>query len=218
MKKEEIFKLKEKQANHVVKTTQHVVMINAITKMPSSGGSGCLINYRGRLFFITVQHVADKIGKQTCIDLGKHQTDGNDVYNVGAMNFLNQYEVVKIDGKNQELKELKPLDIAYAEVRGNFEAFQREMQIGDYRISSDYKRIHFSETPELRKKNECYSFFGRIGGKLKGSVLVQQEKLVLCISYDCKIGYFERFILHETFSDPSDLRGIRQQTIVLQTD
>lgn len=217
MKKEEIFKLKEELANHVVKTTQHVVMINAITKMPSSGGSGCLINYRGRLFFITVQHVADKIGKQTCIDLGKHQTDGNDVYNVGVMNFLNQYEVVKIDGKNQELKELEPLDIAYAEVRGNFEAFQREMQIGDYRISSDYKRIHFSETPELPKKNECYSFFGRIGGKLKGSVLVQQEKLVLCISYDCKIGYFERFILHETFSDPADLRGISGAPIISET-
>lgn len=217
MKKDKNFKLKEELANHVVKTTQPVVMIDAITKMPSSGGSGCLINYRGRLFFITVQHVADKVGKQTCIDLGKHQTDGNDVYNVGVMNFVDQYEFAGFDTNNPELKELKPLDIAYAEVKGDFEAFQKEMQIGDYRISGDHKRIHFSETPELPNKDECYSFFGRIKGKLKGNVLEQQEKLVFCVPYDRKIGFFERFILHETFSDPADFRGISGAPIISET-
>lgn len=217
MKKEEIFKLKEELANHVVKMTQHVVIIDSTTNMPSSGGSGCLINYRGRLFFITVQHVADTIGKQICIDLGKHQTDGNEVYKIGTFNFLKQYEMVGIDEKDPEIRELKPLDIAYAEVRENIKSFQKEIQIGEYLISSDYKRIHISESQELPNKKECYSFYGRIGGKLKGNVLDQQGKLVLCISYDRKVGYFERFILPETFLNPDELKGMSGAPIISES-
>lgn len=217
MTKEEIFKLKEELANHVVKTTQHVVMIDATTKIPSSTGSGCLIYYRARCFFVTVQHVAEKVGKETCIDLGIERNDGNDVYNVGTMNFVHQYELIRLDTDNPELKELKPLDIAYAEVKGDFEAFQKEMQIGNYKITADNRRIHFSETPELPNNDECYSFFGRIRGKLNGHVLEQQSKLVLCLPYDCKVGYFERFLLHETITDPFDYKGTSGAPIISET-
>jgi hypothetical protein len=217
MTEQEIFKLKEDLANHVVKTTQHVIMIDPTTKMPSSGGSGCLINYRNRCFFITVQHVADKVGKETCIDLGKDQVDGNDVHNVGEMNFIDQYEIIGLDTDDPELIELKPLDIAYAEIKGSIEVFQKEMQIGKYKITAGNKQIHFAETPELPNKDECYSFFGRIRGKLNGNVLEQEAKLVLCVKYDCKVKYFERFLLHEPFTDPLDYKGMSGGPIISET-
>ena len=217
MTEEEIFELKEQLVNHVVKTTQHVVMLDSVTRKPSSGGSGCLIVYRDRCFFITVQHVADQAGKETCIDLGKQQVGGNDVYNVGAMNFIDQYVFTGLGTDALELEQLKPLDIAYAEVTGDIEIFQAEMQIGSYRVSAGNKQIHFSETPELPTKDECYSFFGRTRSGFDGDVLQQYPKLVLCIEYDCKIGSLERFLLGEPITDPRDYQGTSGAPIISET-
>jgi hypothetical protein len=217
MTQEEIFKIKEELANHVVKTTQHVIMLDSTSKLPESGGSGCIIAYRDRCFFITVQHVADKIGKETCIDIGKHDDTGTYLHNVGAMNFIDQYEIIAINTDEPEVKKLKSLDIAYTELKDGFEAFQTETKFGDYLITADKKRIHFSDTDELPNNTDCYSFFGRIKGKPNGMVLEQAETLVLCFKYDCKVGYFERFILNEIITDPEDFQGTSGAPIISET-
>jgi len=217
MTDQEIFKLKEDLANHVVKTTQHLVLIDPNTKMPFSGGSGCLIIYKERLFLVSVQHVTDKIGKETCIDLGKTKDDGTDLYNVGAMNYVDQYRIEGLDTVDPELIELKPLDLTYVEIKGDLEVFQKERQFGEYKITAGNKQMHYAETPEIPNKNECYSFFGRIRGKLNGNILEQQEKLVFCIKYDCKIENFERFLLHENITDPFDYKGTSGAPIISET-
>lgn len=217
MTQQEIFKIKEELANHVVKTTQHVIMLDSISKLPTSGGSGCIIVYRDRYFFITVQHVADKVGKETCIDIGKYDSNGTYLHNVGAMNFVDQYEITGLDTDEPELKKLKPLDIAYTELKDNFEAFQKETKFGDYLITDDNKRIHFSYTTELPNKTDCYSFFGRVKGKPNGMILEQVETLVLCFKYDCKVGYFERFLLNEIINDPEDYQGTSGAPIISET-
>ena len=217
MTEEEIFKMKEALANHVVKATQHIVMIDPVTKLPSSGGSGCLIIYHDRLFLISVQHVTDKVEKAACIDLGTDKSDGSDLYSLGSMNFIKQFEFSEFNASTPELIELDPLDITYVEINGNIEVFQKEKKFDRYTITEDNKRLLYTELTDTPNKEERYSFFGRIRGKLKGSILEQQEKLILGIHYDRKIGYFERFILPETMIDPFGYKGTSGAPIISET-
>lgn len=217
MSEEEIFKLKLDLANHVVKTTQHVIMIDENTDLPVGSGSGSLIIYRERCFFITVQHVTDKVGLETCIDLGHNSLNGNHVYRLGTMNYIDQFRVAGMNTANPELEKLPTLDIAYTEVRENFAAKQKDMQIGNYRINADLKRIHLSETDELPNTNECYSFFGRVRSKFDGWTLTQQPSLFLCIPYDRREGYYERFLLSNVITDPADFKGTSGAPIISES-
>src|ERR1700747_3369565 len=103
-------KLLEELINYVVKATQHVVMLDPKTLIPASGGSGCLIIYKERLFFISVQHVTDKTNLQACLDLGTGTTEGTNVFSLPAFNFIDQYRIDGLDLGETTLEKLKSFD------------------------------------------------------------------------------------------------------------
>ncbi|WP_417353509.1 hypothetical protein [Flavobacterium alkalisoli] len=193
--------------NHIVKSTQHIVMLNPATLMPEKIGSGCLIIYRNKLFFISVQHVTEVEGLQAVMDTGKVGKDGTTVYSLPVLNYVKELDLEKYVLQEDLYAQLKPLDICYAEIKGDLETLQEEMTIADVLVTADSKRFLITELTKRPYREGNYSFFGRIRPAGFENELIQTEKLVLGLKYDCKIGPFERFLLKDNITDHKDFKG-----------
>lgn len=207
----------EELVNHVVKSTQHTIMVDPKTLMPTSGGSGCLIIYKERLFFVSVQHVTEKVGKQAALDTGTGNEDGTNVFSLPALNFIDQFNIEGLEIDEPILQRLKSLDICYTEITGSIEIRQRLKKFGEIVVTSDSKRMVYSNLDYEPTTEEGYCFHGRIRGKLEGNTLRQIDKLVLGIKYDCKIGPYERFILDKEIIDELDYQGSSGAPIFSET-
>lgn len=210
-------KLLEELINHVVKSTQHVIMIDPETLMPSSGGSGLLLFYKKRLFFVSVQHVTDKAGKQAALDTGIGDENGTNLYSLPALNFIDQFSVDGLDIGQPVLKKLKSLDICYTEIKDSIEIKQTLKKFGDTVVTADSKRMIYTNLDYEPTFEEGYSFHGRIRGELEDNTLNQIDKLVLGMKYDGKIGPFERFILEEEIVNELDYQGTSGAPIFSET-
>ena len=199
--------LKNELINHVVKSTMSVLTIDSKTKIPTGGGMGCLIKYKERNFFVSVQHVTDEEGEETCIELGKTDSDGNNVYCVGGLNYIDEFEITNLYDEEPELKEIGPLDISYVEILDPIEIVQNQLVFGSNTVTPDKKRILFEDLKTLPNYDEGYSFYGKINGELVEQTLKRQDKIVLGLKYDKKVGYFERFLLHDIMTNPEDYEG-----------
>ncbi|MDP2162196.1 MAG: alpha/beta hydrolase, partial [Flavobacterium sp.] len=197
----------EELVNHVVKSTQHVIMLDPTTLMPTSAGSGCLIIYKERLFFVSVQHVTDKVGKQAALDMGTGNEDGTNIYSLPSLNFIDELNIDRLGIDTPIMQKLKSLDICYTEITDSIEIRQRLKNFGEIVVTPDSKRMVYSNLDYKPNTEEVYSFHGKIRGELKGNKLHQTDKLVLGIKYDGKIGPYERFILDEKIVDKLDYQG-----------
>ncbi|OXB03339.1 hypothetical protein B0A81_18585 [Flavobacterium plurextorum] len=161
IKLEENDKLEE-LADYVVKATQHVVMLDPDTLMPGAPGSGCAIKYRERLFFISVRHVTDRIGLQTAIDKGTGTQNGTNVFVIPELNYIDTVELLE-GTEEEDLNTITPLDICYAEIKEDFEIFQKEIVFNEkIRVEAGNKIIPFTNLDFKPTKGEKYSLYGRI--------------------------------------------------------
>ena len=83
----------EELVNHVVKSTQQIILIDPETPIPTMGGSGCLINYKERLFLVSVLHGMNKVGKQAALDTGTGNENETNFILLPALNFINQNDM-----------------------------------------------------------------------------------------------------------------------------
>jgi esterase/lipase superfamily enzyme len=210
-------KLLEELVNHVVKSTQHLIMVIPKTLIPTSSGSGCLIIYKERLFFVSVQHVTDKVGKQAALDTGTGNEGGTNIFTLPPLNFIDQYNIEGLGIDEPILQKLKSLDICYTEITGSIEIRQRPKKFGEIVVTSGSKRMVYSNLDHELTAEEGYCFHGRIRGKLEGNKLQQTDKLVLGIKYDAKIGPYERFILDKDIVDELDYQGTSGAPIFSET-
>ena len=142
--KNEPTNLKNELINHVVKSTVSVLTIDSQTRIPTGGGMGCLINYKERNFFISVQHVTDEEGEETCIELGKTDSNGNNVYCVGGLNYIDEFEVSDLYGEEPELKEIGPLDISYVEIMDTFELEQNKLVFNSEIVTKEINEFYLT--------------------------------------------------------------------------
>lgn len=206
--------LRHELINHVVKSTISVLTIDQQTKIPTGGGMGCLINYKERNFFISVQHVTDEEGEETCIEFGKINSEGKNVYCVGGLNYVDEFEISNLYDKEPELKEIGPLDISYVEITDPLDIEQNQITFNSDVVTKDKKRILSDDLQTLPNYDEGYCFYGKINGKLEGLTLERQDKIVLGLKYDKKVGYFERFLLHDVMTNPEDYEGTSGAPII----
>ena len=209
--------LKRELINYIVKGTQHVIMIDRKMLLPLSGGSGGLIIYKDRLFFVSVQHVTDLAGKQAALDTGITNNNEAQLFSLPALHFVDEYNIEDLNLNPLEISKLRTLDICYTEITGSLEIKQQEKKFNDIVVSADSKIMVYTNLDNEPTKNQGYSFYGRIGGTIKGNTLEQTDKLVLGMKYDRKIGPFERFILNDPILNELDFKGTSGAPIFSET-
>ena len=66
--------------NLIAKASQHIIMCRPSDMEPQRFGSGCIIQYKGRRFLLSVAHVTDIDDLATCIETGLPALDLKHLY------------------------------------------------------------------------------------------------------------------------------------------
>lgn len=187
-----------------VRGTYQVVVTDKMLN-PKSMGSGCVLYYNERLFFLTVAHVTDKADVSVTIETNKNSVDGKTPnYCVGQMNYRDLYKVKDIEalraGKELSLDNLElieRLDFSFAELKEVPEILQKPMDFAEHgAVSAGTKLVIPKDALNTRPtREEPLFFYGTITPKLEGGILSRLPKLTVDAEYICDEGRFYKIKL-----------------------
>ena len=156
--------------NKVVKSTLHTIQIDPRTQMSTGTGSGCLIAYKGRLFFASVVDISDRSGLQIVLETGK--VSGATTYPLPGLRFAALLNSEGVSGPEV----LRTLSLCYAEIKETLELNQEA-------IPSD-----LASTPG---KDDTFVFDANTMERGPAS---QNTRLVTAAKHLGKAGIFEQFL------------------------
>lgn len=182
-----------------VRASYQIVVTDKNNK-PVGMGSGCLLYYKNRLFFLTVAHVTDEKDVSVTVETNKEPVNCNTPnYCVGNMNYYDLFdkgEIEKLknekDFKLDRLKKIETLDFAFAELTEMIEVLQKEIDFKHHGLVSNSTKIVIPENEliAIPDSNEQILFYGTINGKFENEILERQPKLTV----DCEfLGEHDRF-------------------------
>ena len=120
---------------------------------PVEFASGCLIDYRGRRFLLSVQHAVGKLSTNWVVDLGQSSTTGMAYYKPNSFNYVAEI-------KRGE-SEIRQIDFCYTEVSTDLTGvYQHVTPRGIF----DERPRHIFQTnlDDMPAANEIYAFSGEV--------------------------------------------------------
>lgn len=209
------------QIKKVIRSTVHIVMIDPITMLPKGVGSGCIIDYKDKEILLTVAHVTDKEAG-TCIETGLPSVNGETMlYSVGAMNYLEKYDVTKYEEQLEILKN-KPhriedidfglIDFSYASLLDKVDFIQNEIRLEKFTLKKSKKLSLKTDLTNKPSIEIDYAFFGRIKpllikGTPKGDIFETQEIFYGGLKFIRQIKHYYEFELPSPNKDDADFEG-----------
>src|SRR3546814_17812320 len=100
--------------------------------MPDSVASGCIVNYRGRKFVLSVSHATGN-GDNWAAELKHVQGRGTELYRFGNINFLTEHNIV--DGTGEDV------DFSYSQVPAAFGAWFQVLDPSGFVQRSEERRV-----------------------------------------------------------------------------
>lgn len=199
-----------------VKASYQVVVTDEKLK-PTDMGSGCILYYQKRLFFLTVAHVVDSKDSVVTIETNKVPVNGKTPnYCVGAMNYIDLFKIEDIEKLKKEkefteenLKKIETLDFAFAELTEVVEVLQKKMDFEEHGIVPNGTKIIIPETEliSLPNSNEPILFYGTINGKFENGILEREPKLTVDAEYLGEQDRFYKFKLLKNIENGSEFQG-----------
>ena len=136
---------------------------------PINSASGCIINYSGKNFILTVSHATKNMGRWA-IEIGYEHPNGTKFYKIGQMNFLIEASL------NSSI--VKDIDFSYAIISDDISPLYQKIN-PDGRIINEYPRtinqIDFDAQPT---PNQKYGFSGQTKLSLENQYLFGEVILV----------------------------------------
>lgn len=191
-----------------------VMMAPGVLK-PEGFGSGCMVSYKGRFFFLSVAHVTDLEGLATYIQTNQPPQDGKSpAYGVGAMRYYDIYKVPSgvFEQGIKEFEELltdfeETLDVTFCEISQPIEVVQPEWDFGAYKVDKGYKVVLNLDTAGNPEKGKLYSFSGWIKQDFKNNILHHQPTVKLGLQFRGKRGRLYYFTVPKIITDAEDYQG-----------
>ena len=203
----------------IAKASYQLWVVAPDTRKPCGFGSGCIVNYQERSFFLSVAHVTCETGGTTCI-VTNQPLEGNlqsKLYNVGELCYFTEYKlpenIHEMKLKNFEELQVKShckerLDITCCEIKEKLECIQPELTFRESKIHRDSKvhlNLDFAGNPNESKR---YGFFGTVRHRIEGDALAKSDPTFkLDLQYKGTYEKFHLFLSQETMKDPDDYRG-----------
>ena len=205
----------------IIRTTLHIVMSDPQTLLPKGIGSGCIIDYDKKEILLTVAHVTNKEAA-TCIVTGQppmnYQTP---MYSVGAMNYLEKYDITKYEEQIEQLKkepdrieeiDFGLIDFSYATLQHKIDFIQQEINFKEFTVKQSKKLIIKTDLTEKPTSEKEYGFFGRIKPLyLKGTPLADtfetQEIFYGGVKFIRQIKHYYEFELPNPIKSHADFKG-----------
>lgn len=219
------------QIEKIIRSTVHIIMSEPVTMLPKGIGSGCIVNYKDKEILLTVAHVTDKEAG-TCIVSGLPPVKGQmPLYSVGAMNYLEKYDVTKYEEQIEILKN-KPerieeidfglIDFSYATLMHKADFIQNEIEFKEFTVKKSKKLLIKTDLTDKPTVEKEYGFFGRIKplflkGTPMGDVFETQETFYGGLKFIRQIKHYYEFELLNPIQDNADFKGTSGAPI-LDTD
>ena len=193
------------------------VVVTEESNEPIGMGSGCLLYYRSRLFFLTVAHVTNEENVSITIETNKIPHNGkSENYCVGGMHYYDLYDAEQLDKlksdellDDSKLESIETLDFAFAEIPELPMVIQKEIDFKHHGIVPEGTKIVIPENglESLPNSDETLLFFGSINGKFKNGILQRQPKLTVDCEYLGDQDRFYKLRLPQTIEDASEYEG-----------
>lgn len=201
--------------NLLARSTVHLFIVEPTTVEPKSFGSGCFVHYKERVFLLSVAHVTDLTGLQTCIGTNQPPV-GNTMplYCPGTMAYVDEYRVKgplpeSITSIEDILGDrIETLDVTFCEVKDFNPAMflQPALDNGQIKIDAGQKIVlSLAEAGAPHREGE-YSFCGWIRQKIVGRQIESTVTFKFRLKYQGTGGRFHRFIVPKLI-DKEDYEG-----------
>jgi len=194
-----------------IKSSIQVFTADPANPKPEGFGSGCLVKYLDRLFFISVFHVTR--GELTTFlepNLPSSK-EGTPLAPIGGLCSFDLFKLTEgIDIKEFEdllQNPLETLDITFAEIKHPIELLQPAMDFGFFKIEEGPKVQLYLENVAEPNKETTYGFYGKVKPKYKGIYLEMTPTLKDRLKFYRTNKYFHIFLAPEIIKDKADYQG-----------
>lgn len=198
-------------AELIVRSSIQVFLANPDHPQPEGFGSGCILIYLDRTFFVSVSHVTDMGGLTTFIETNQPFDERGPI--IKPIGGICTFDLIKVD-KDTSLEDFeavlekgKRLDIAFAEIKGPIELLQPEMDFGVFHVGACSKLPLYMGDAVFPTKDERYGFYGKIRHKYEGHVLRMTPTFKHSLTYHRTKGDFHLFLAPERILDSEDYEG-----------
>jgi hypothetical protein len=181
---------------------------------PQGFGTGFILRYLERRFFVSVSHVTDYDGQTTYLETNIFDQNQKKFLLV-PISGICHFDLMQInpDGfpedfvKFLEEGERKRLDICFAEIKSDITLLQPELAFPSFVIPRCQKIELDMEYIAEPSKEEVYGFFGRIKPKYLNGVLTLTPTLKHGLKYRRTNKDFHIFLAPRIIVDPEDYAG-----------
>jgi hypothetical protein len=206
----------------IIKASIPLIIVTPDDLEPQGFGSGCIVQYREKLFLLSVAHVTDYEGHSTCIITNQPPVNNTTpIYSVGSMCFFDEYKLSK-DLKIEEIQSLddllkdfiETLDITFCEIKEHVDLIQPEIDFVDHKVEKSQKIILNFDYIQQPDKNKEYGFSGYIRQEVENSKIESIITLKIGLTFHRTKGRFHMFLADEIIKDKDDYRGCSGAPII----
>jgi hypothetical protein len=196
----------------MVRSTIHVLLCKPDYLMPEDFGSGCLINYRGKCFFLSVAHVTNKPDLKVYLETNLPPEDGTSpIQPIGGLFTFNVFKINDITDSKELIDKLdnptKPIDITFAEIKTPIKLICNKIDFGSFIVEESNRIIIEIGDVIDPNEDETYGFFGNIRQDYKDKYLVRTPTLKYPLKYHHGQGKIMKFTYPEKLDNKKDFEG-----------
>ena len=201
--------------NLLAKSTLHLLMVEPKSVKPEAFGSGCLVQYQNRVFLLSVAHVTDLSGLQTCIETNQPPVNQTSpLYCVGAMSYFDEYTLSK-GVKPEHIRSVEELlanregtlDVTFCEIKENIDLLQPGWDFGGVKIDAGRKVMLNLAEAGKPSRDKTYNLCGRVRQEIKGRTIESEPVFKLGLKYKGTQGRFHRFVVPKLITNVDDYHG-----------
>jgi hypothetical protein len=140
----------------------------AASGLPDNVASGCIVNYKGCKFVLSVSHATGN-GDNWAAEVRHDRERGTELYRFGTTNFLREFNIST--GEHTEV------DFSYSEVEQDFESWFQVLDMSGA-VLYEERRVEFDFARHTPDPEETYAFSGQIGTEIHAPELLVSEMTV----------------------------------------
>jgi hypothetical protein len=194
-----------------VRTSIQVFMADKNNPKPQGFGSGCIINYLDRKFFVTVSHVTNLDGLTAMLETNQPFDERGPILKpIGGICTFDLIQVkpdMNLNDFTEILEQGKTLDIAFAEIKDEIKLLQPEMDFGAFKVNASEKLEIYMDDATIPTTEERYGFYGKIRPEYEGIILKMTPTLKHSLTFHGEKGNFYLFLAPQTITDKTDYAG-----------
>lgn len=181
---------------YIAKRTVHLLAVEPNSKEPMVFGSGCIINYKGKKFILSAEHVTNDNGYAATIELGIQEDLTSGLWSTGGFIYYDQLVVdPKVLATEREFFEKlemnsERLDASFSSSVPPSAIIQHDWTAHGINVNRGVKKVIADSLVATPNVKESYSLCGYVDNRIQGIHLLRRPVLHQGLKYEQTIGRY----------------------------